>query len=344
MPRATFLFALTLTCLAHMPVLSADFVYEDRNWIDVATNPASDPTWPTLWQHPLTAASAQGLVWRVDRALSGNRPWAYHASNVVIHLINGLLVYAVVASLATSEIATVVMALFLLHPLQSEAVDYATSTGELTAITCVLLAMWSATRRHLLWLSVAGLCAVVALATKASVGVTLVALIPLTAWMARSRWRWLSIGLASGVCLAGLAQAAWFLRDASVQPMAAWSALTLRNIAAWMHDARQVLLPIGLSVDPAVASGPMLAMLVAGWLACWGLAWALSRTLPIAAFGLTWALLAPLPRMLSQSSDLLKEHHFYGAMPGLILCLVVVASSLSRRIVHGTALSKLALS
>ena len=73
-----------------------------------------------------------------QRATTGgaNKTVGYHVVNVIIHLLNGLLLLGIIRRTIRSgrglsawadsanAIATVVTALWLLHPLQTDAVDY----------------------------------------------------------------------------------------------------------------------------------------------------------------------------------------------------------------------------
>ena len=76
------------------------------------------------------------LTLAVNYAVSGLEPWSYHAVNLLIHVLAGLLLWGVVRrtlllpalsaryGAAALPLATAVAGLWLLHPLQTEAVTY----------------------------------------------------------------------------------------------------------------------------------------------------------------------------------------------------------------------------
>ena len=103
--------------LAYAPALSGPMVYED-------TQHFAPMTWDQVTHgRSLTAASF---------ALTPNAASA-HAFSVAVHLLNGLLLSAILWSLATPFAAWALTTLFLVHPLQTEAVAYITGRGELLA-------------------------------------------------------------------------------------------------------------------------------------------------------------------------------------------------------------------
>ncbi len=76
----------------------------------------------SLYQ-PLTS-----LSWAVEYRFFGLNPRVYHAVNILLHLANILLVYALIRSLAQNlGIALAATSLFAVHPLQVEVVAWASS-------------------------------------------------------------------------------------------------------------------------------------------------------------------------------------------------------------------------
>jgi Tfp pilus assembly protein PilF len=76
----------------------------------------------SLYQ-PLTS-----LCWAAEYRWFGLDPRVYHAANILLHLINIVLVYALVRSLALNTgIAVAVAALFAVHPLQVEVTAWVSS-------------------------------------------------------------------------------------------------------------------------------------------------------------------------------------------------------------------------
>jgi hypothetical protein len=103
-----------------------------------------------IWQtRPLTWFS----FW-LNHAVAGRDAWAWHAVNVALHVACSVLLYRVLAKRIPREAAWFAAALFAVHPIQAEAVNYVFARAiVLCAIFCVLaLDSWIADRR---WQAVA---------------------------------------------------------------------------------------------------------------------------------------------------------------------------------------------
>jgi len=127
-----------LTVKACWPAIKGPFVYDDLylpfSYPDAAARPF------TAWAgvvRPLLMVS----YW-VNYHLSGLAPEPYHAVNLALHLINGCLVFTIVfrmLGLAGTEnfragIALFAAGLFLLHPIQTEAVAYVAGRSEALSV------------------------------------------------------------------------------------------------------------------------------------------------------------------------------------------------------------------
>src|SRR5882724_9201039 len=107
------------------PALHGPFLFDD------AYLPMNVP----MWAHGSFLGSLRGLrpllmasYW-VNENLAGADTTQYHAWNIFIHFLNALLVYFVVRKLlrlaaAPEHLALFAAGLFLLHPLETEAVAY----------------------------------------------------------------------------------------------------------------------------------------------------------------------------------------------------------------------------
>ncbi len=124
---------LAATALLYAPALNHQFT----NWDDdrqITANPDIRDLSPaglkkifssfyvSLYQ-PLTS-----LSWAVEYRLFGLDPRVFHTVNILLHLVNILLVYALMRSLAQNVgIALAAAALFAVHPLQVEVAAWASS-------------------------------------------------------------------------------------------------------------------------------------------------------------------------------------------------------------------------
>lgn len=78
----------------------------------------------------------------IDHTLWGMQPSGYHATNVLLHLVNGILVYLLVHRLSRNpSVAWFTAALFLVHPVQIETVAWISSRKGLLSATFMLAAL-----------------------------------------------------------------------------------------------------------------------------------------------------------------------------------------------------------
>jgi len=379
--RAALLLAvpLVLAAAAYRRVLHGELVYDDL--ISGAASPGlgdlggvAAGAWGAFWRGGRPLAD---LTFALDRRWGGLDPWGYHLVNVALHLLAALLVWRLaLAVLALAGAARprwqalAVTGLWVLHPLQSQAVSYVTQRSEVLAsllMVAALLAFLSAERaglgrRAALPLGLGLLAFAAALGAKA-MAVTLPALWALLAWSApgpgtwtaRPGWRARALALALPAALA-LGHGAATVRglDAAgnagfaLAGLDAWSYL-LTQLRVVVTYLRLLLWPAGQSVDwaiepsrslaePAVlASGLLLVALGAGAVALVALGrrregedWAAAR---VAGLGVLWffLVLAPTSSVIPLG-DLLAEHRTYLASFGIALALVAAGERLAARL------------
>jgi tetratricopeptide (TPR) repeat protein len=87
--------------------------------------------------HPLTWMS-----YRLDYQLYGLRPWGYHLTNVLLHTVNVVLLFAALRWMSGSVWrSAVAAALFALHPLRIEPVAWIAARKDLLSTTFCMLAL-----------------------------------------------------------------------------------------------------------------------------------------------------------------------------------------------------------
>src|SRR6187401_3377995 len=131
-PRAiVFLFAVllaTVTIVAYRPAWHGGFLWDDDVYIvnnELLTAPHG---WQRIWfsldspsqYFPLTYST-----FRIERALWGLNTTGYHWVNLLLHVGNALLVWAVLARLKVRG-SWLAAAIFALHPVQVESVAWIT--------------------------------------------------------------------------------------------------------------------------------------------------------------------------------------------------------------------------
>ena len=158
--------------VAFAPAIRAPFAFDDVG--SIPGNPTIEHVFPlstSLNPPPRLAVSgrpAVNLSLAVDHALSASlgldrpdaesRTLVYRITNVLLHVLCGLLLFGVVRrtmSLATlgawananaETVALVSTALWLVHPIQSEAVDYVIQRTELLVSACYLATLYASIR------------------------------------------------------------------------------------------------------------------------------------------------------------------------------------------------------
>lgn len=338
--RLALLGLLLVTTLAYSRLWRAEFVYEDAN--AVSQNPAVVGTAPIAVDRARwISALSHRLVYVVS-----TKPRLHHAVNLGLHLGNGLLVYAIAGAFVTSPAAWLAAAIFLLHPLQSEAVAYVASRSELLATAFALFAFWrslTADRwyRHLVvWGAVA--LAVCAKESAAAI-VPLIAIADVFRGRSISRW-WYAALLAPVLAMAYSVFQFDYLSRADLNQ---FDYAATQAYAVWRYLGI-VLVPIGQSVDHdfdlvawgwryfallgmwALALIPLVGAITAfnGDTRQLGRLWDDSDRYRVAAFGVTWLLITLGPRFVMRIPEVLNEHQLYGAMFGISLTLAVVVSPL----------------
>ncbi|MGH9461246.1 MAG: tetratricopeptide repeat protein, partial [Vicinamibacteria bacterium] len=177
---------LLLGILALVPYansLTLDFVWDDRALIlespyvrdvrHLGEGLVSD-----YWKNPDYPGSTRffyrplmTLSFFIDYSFWGENPTGFHATNLLLHLINVLLVYSCFSVLASRELALVSAALFAVHPVHTESVTWISGRTDLLATAFVLGSfrcyLSLANHSHaLLRLSALGLLYALALLTK----------------------------------------------------------------------------------------------------------------------------------------------------------------------------------
>jgi hypothetical protein len=137
---------------AHLPALRGEFLLDDVG--EIAENPAIRTLWPP--QVPMFAGGQLPhrplpyYSFALNHAAHGLATPGYHAVNLAIHLVNGLLLWWILRRLcggATADPTAAELvpasgaALWLLHPLATQPVDYVYQRMELMAATAILAAV-----------------------------------------------------------------------------------------------------------------------------------------------------------------------------------------------------------
>jgi hypothetical protein len=107
-----------------------------RHWWNVFTT----PYWPRKLggdgYRPLTM-----LLYRIEWAMGGGKPWIFHATNILLYAASAVLVYFIARRLLPQWAAWVSAALFAVHPVHVEAVAGVVGLSEQLVAVTLLLAL-----------------------------------------------------------------------------------------------------------------------------------------------------------------------------------------------------------
>jgi protein O-mannosyl-transferase len=148
--------------LTYWNSLGAPFVWDDET--SIVRNATIQRLWP-LWQPllppretPVAGRPIVNLLFAVNYAIGGLSETGYHVGNLVLHIACALLLFGLVrrtllgrrlrARFADSATGMALMAalIWMLHPIQSEVVDYVTQRTESTMALFFLLTLYCALR------------------------------------------------------------------------------------------------------------------------------------------------------------------------------------------------------
>jgi tetratricopeptide (TPR) repeat protein len=190
--------AIVATIVAYLPAMRAPFTFDDIDAIPA--NQSIRTLSPSDVLHPPSNTSVAGrpvvnltlaLNYRLNEALSvdqrplpygRNKTIGYRAVNLAIHLASALLLFGCVRRTARrfgdeergEWLASIVTAIWLIHPIQTEAINYVVQRTELLVSLCYLgtlyawIRAWDATnaRSRLTWRTAAVLICLVGMGCK----------------------------------------------------------------------------------------------------------------------------------------------------------------------------------
>ena len=330
-PRLALLLVLVWTVGLYASVWTASFAYEDAAWMATV-----DMGGPTNFPLPGRSLTAQTYTWQA--AITGLDPRWMHAGNLALHLLNGGMVYAIGAGLIGPAAGVLGAGIFLIHPLNSQAVSYLTARTDLLMTTWVLLAVWAAL--SLTWArALVAVGALVAAAMSKELGMVgvLLVLLTLIIWRPTTRWQapalipvWIVCGLALGVLYPRL-EAWWTM--APLSGGSDWlTFLTLQTTACW-RLLLLVVWPVGFTLDHDMVvladRWRAVAVLMTGFaLSLIPIAW--DKQARMLTWALAWIALGLAPRFLVPTTELVSEHHLYLPMVGISLGIGTAALGIWR--------------
>jgi hypothetical protein len=141
------------------------------------------------------------LSFAADAALWHLHPAGFHVTNVILHAVNGLLVFALARRVMGLGAAALAAALFILHTSNQEAVYWISARFDLLATLFVLLTVLLATRERVAWVAVSLLTFAAALLSKEAALAAPLIVGAYEVFVRRSKPRRVVVVLASMLCV-----------------------------------------------------------------------------------------------------------------------------------------------
>jgi tetratricopeptide (TPR) repeat protein len=325
--------------------LRAPFVFDDEHAI--VQNPHVQrirPIWRAMSAPPQSALSGRPVVslsLAVNAAAVGASPAALRAGNLAIHVAAALLLFGIVRRAATGWTAFVVALLWMIHPLQTEVVDYVTQRTESLMGLWYLATLYAAARG---WTGAAVLACALGMASKESM---ITAPFVVLAYDVAFRTRSIGRALRERPMLYGGLAATWIVLAVLNLPgprsqTAGWST----PVTPWMYllnQAPMIATYLKLAVWPApliVDYGPVRpvtvgavaapALLILALLAV--AVWSWTRSRPLALLG-TWffVTLAPASSIVPIATEVGAERRMYLPLVAVAALAVFAARSLTAK-------------
>jgi Flp pilus assembly protein TadD len=348
--------------------LDAPFVYDDASILDDRDIRRPLPPWDVVRASPNSAAAGRPIVHyslALNFALGGLDVWGYRVLNLVVHLVCTLVLFGVVRRTlsraggdgelgrASEGLAAAAAMLWMLHPLQTECVNFISQRSESLMALFYLLTLYASiraldARRPRRWFAAAIVCCALGMASK-EVMVTAPLVVPLydAVFAGRSQRRLLRergalyAGLAAcWVVLAGLmatgprADSVGFSLGTSAFEYAKNQCVAVVDYLRLVFWPHPLIVDYGypqpLSLGEVAPYAVTLAALLAATL------WALARR-PKIGFAAAWTfiILAPTSSFVPIVTEVAAERRMYLALAGPVVLGVVGVHALLGRIGAG---------
>ena len=214
------------------------------------------------------------LTFLADHALYGNRPWGFHATNILLHTINVLLIYMVCLQLFGAGPAALISALlFAVHPAHVESVAWIKNRSDIMGSIFMLLAMLSLLRLQGIrrQLAVAACFAAGLLSKEIAVMLPFILMAAAHAYLPaddrKKTVRWLVLLAIAGAGFFLLKEHFWRREIAAPQGMAMDAYIQMRAIVATLSAYSNVLLaPFALSAERDIDFNNTVSQAVSGGL------------------------------------------------------------------------------
>jgi hypothetical protein len=345
--------------LTYANSLGGPFIYDDA--VAVVENTSIRHLWPPRdvisppARTPVAGRPVVNLTLALNFCAGGLDVRGYHAVNIVLHVMCGLFIYGIVRRTLAGErlgdrfgaaapgLAGACALLWLVHPLQTECVNYITQRTESIMALFYLLTLYCAIRapgspRTLWWNAASVVCCALGMASKEAM-VTAPLMVVLYDWAYRSgpyadvlrRRRGLYAGLAATwvvlvVLMAGGPRAATvgFGHGVGGVEYALNQCVAIAGYLKLVVWPDPLVLDYGFPGHPSVGEVLPYALLLAALLAA---AVTLLTRRPVLGYPAVWLLvtLAPTSSVVPIATEVAAERRMYLPLAGLIVLVVIAA-------------------
>ncbi len=360
------------TMIAYAPALNAPFVMDDEPTI------AASAQWTTLPESPTAGRPLVMLTLGANSAVNGalgidERPdpagpqkeIGFRLFNLLVHLLTGALLFGVIRRAMREEtipeswraiadpVAGVVCALWLLHPVQSEVINYVVQRSESMASLFYVATLYASqrawhSRAKSAWYAAAVIACVLGMACKEIVITAPLAVMLYDRAFRLPSWRALLAPrdgrgiLYASLWIATVAAFALFelgarIDTAGLNAHITWLSYLYTQCWAIAHYLRLVIWPHPLAIDYGIDAvhgmrGVPGAILLTAFALATVAAWTRAEQFGWFAFlgSMFFLLLAPSSSIIPITSEVAAERRIYLALAPVLVLIVVAAESLRR--------------
>ena len=151
---------LLLTFFCYHNILNNKLFYDDEELIYKNAYVADLRYFPKYFSENMVAGAGKTsnmyrpvllLSFAIDHAIWGNNPIGYHLTSILLHATNAFLVYLLILKLFRQKsVAFLTAILFIIHPVQTEAVAYASGRTDLLCSFFILLSLLFFLKKNIL--------------------------------------------------------------------------------------------------------------------------------------------------------------------------------------------------
>ncbi len=342
--------ALAAALIAYGPALRGEFVFDDAHMQFAQPHPERLSLAAWMGARPLVGAS----YW-INYKMSGadpSDPFWYHVTNIFLHTIAALLVFLIVrkilelasikASLRPGRgtlVAAFCAAIFLLHPIQTEAVAYVSSRSENLSVMFAFAAWTVFLYRRSRVIGMGTVALILLLFGFAATAKEHVAVLPVVILLTDYYWNpgfslkgvWKNWRLYGVFAVAGMGLAAFLWSYLSKETtvgfhmQVAWYQYFFTQCRVLLMYLRLLILPFGQSADYAIQlshtpfeHGAIFGMAALAAATAAAIVW--RKRYPIASYGFFVAMIFFLPTSsIIPIKDLAAERRLYLPLIGLLL-------------------------